>query len=82
MNTMMKALEKLCLRHDLYSDVVKYLLVKNLKIHWFYLLPKLHQLLQDFLQDQLFKTTDLIWFIFDILPRLTRPVYPYSPFQY
>ena len=58
MNTIMKALEKLCLRHDLYSDVVNYLLVKNLKIHWFYLLPKLHQLLQDFLQDQLFKTTD------------------------
>ena len=41
-----------------FSDVLNYLLVKNPKIDWFYLLPKLRKLLQNFLQDQLVKTAD------------------------
>ena len=47
MNTIMKALEKICLCGDLSSDTLNYFLVKNPKFARFYLLPKIHEHLQD-----------------------------------
>ena len=42
-NTLMKALEKICLRGDLSKDTLDYFLVKDPKFARFYLLPKIHK---------------------------------------
>ena len=46
-NTLMKALEKICLRVDLSKDTLDYFLVKDPKLARFYLLTKIHKRLHD-----------------------------------
>ena len=46
-NTLMKALEKICLRGDLSKDTLDYFLVKDPKFARFCLLPKIHKRLHD-----------------------------------
>ena len=58
-NTMMKTLEKICLRGDLTSDTLHYFLVKDPKFARFNLLPKIHKCLHDVPVDQLFQTAAL-----------------------
>ena len=46
-NTIMRALEKICLCGDLSSNTLNYFLVKDPKFARFYLLPKIHKRLHD-----------------------------------
>ena len=46
-NTLIKALEKICLRGNLSKDILDYFLVKDPKFARFYLLPKIHKRLHD-----------------------------------
>ena len=46
-NTLIKALEKVCLRGDLSNDTLDYFLVKDPKFARFYLLPKIYKQLCD-----------------------------------
>ena len=46
-NTVMKALEKIRLNGDLFSDTLNYFLIKDPKFARFYLLPKTHKYLHD-----------------------------------
>ena len=52
-NTMIKALEKICLRGDLFSDIVNYFFfVEDPKFARFYLLPKIISIYTMYLVDQ------------------------------
>ena len=46
-NTIMRAIEKICLRGDLSSNTLNYFLVKDPKFARFYLSPKIHKRLHD-----------------------------------
>ena len=46
-NTLIKALEKICLRRNLSKDTLAYFLVKDPKFARFYLPPKIHKRIQE-----------------------------------